>query len=431
MPKITKRTVDAAKPKAVRYIVWDAEIMGFGLLVLPTGVKSYLFKYRTPEGRQRRATIGKHGDWTPDEARQKADEWRRKVNTGGDPLDERAAARNALTVNDLLDRYFESGKFAEKAASTQAIDKGRADHHLKPLLGKRVIEKMTAEDVRRAFIAIRDGKTVRTIKTGKKRGVAKVRGGEGTARMAIRLLRAVFSWGLSERLIASNPATGVAIGADGERDTVLEGADDYARLFRTLAKMETEKRIRGPAAGAIRVIALTGARRGEIAGLRWRHVDLKTGRIVIPPASHKTGRKTGKPRIIALPSTAQEIVARQQEGGPDDFVFQPASGDGPVNLSRPWEKIRKEAELPDRIGLHGLRHSLATLLAMGGAQASEIMAALGHRQLATSQRYVHWAENARAALAEKAAAPVLAGLAASISGNAADVVKLPTKKGAV
>ena len=61
MPKITKRVVDAATPKADRFIVWDAEIKGFGLIVLPTGVKSYIFNYRSPEGRDRRLTIGKHG----------------------------------------------------------------------------------------------------------------------------------------------------------------------------------------------------------------------------------------------------------------------------------------------------------------------------------------------------------------------------------
>src|SRR5690606_28607304 len=111
---------------------------------------------------------------------------------------EKKSAREALTVDQLLDLYFESGKFAEKADSTQATDKGRASHHLRPLLGKRLVAKLTADDVRRAFASIRDGKTARTVKTGKKRGVAKVGGGEGTARMAIRLLRAVFAWGISE-----------------------------------------------------------------------------------------------------------------------------------------------------------------------------------------------------------------------------------------
>ena len=78
MPKISKRTVDTALPDpARRYFLWDTEIKGFGLLVLPTGVKSYVLQYRNQDGNSRRATIGKHGSVTPDEARVMADSMRR------------------------------------------------------------------------------------------------------------------------------------------------------------------------------------------------------------------------------------------------------------------------------------------------------------------------------------------------------------------
>ena len=204
-------------------------------------------------------------------------------------------------------------------------------------------------------------------------------------------------------------------------------AEGYARLFATLATMETERRLRPAVADAIRIIAMTGARRGEITGLRWQHVDLKNGRIVLPAGGHKTGRKTGKPRVIHLPAAAQQIVACQPEGGPDDFVFSPSKGEGPVSLAKPWRVIRAEAGLPEGIGLHGLRHSLATLLAVGGAQAAEIMTSLGHRQMSTTTRYLHFADAARAALAERAAAPALAGLAAA-SGRKAAVVVPPNKR---
>jgi len=160
---------------------------------------------------------------------------------------------------------------------------------------------------------------------------------------------------------------------------------------------------------------MTGARRGEISRLRWRHVDPKHGRIVLPVGGHKTGRKTGKPRVIHLPAAAQQIIAEQPNGGPDDFVFSPAKGEGPVSLAKPWRAIRAEAGLPAGIGLHGLRHSLATLLAIGGAQAAELMTSLGHRQLSTTTRYLHFADTARAALAERAAAPALAGMAAQLA----------------
>ena len=67
--KITKRVVDAAGPKDGRYIIWDGEVKGFGLVVQPSGIKSYIFNYRTAEGRDRRLTLGQHGALTCEQAR--------------------------------------------------------------------------------------------------------------------------------------------------------------------------------------------------------------------------------------------------------------------------------------------------------------------------------------------------------------------------
>ena len=67
-------------------------------------------------------------------------------------------------------------------------------------------------------------------------------------------------------------------------------------------------------------------------------------------------------------------------------------------------------------------------MAMGGAGAAEIMTALGHSQLSTAQRYVHWAQDARQALAERAASVVLTGMTAFMGEEVSDVVKLATAR---
>ena len=423
MPKLTKRTVDATASKSERFIIWDAEIKGLGLLVLPSGIKSYVFDYRTPEGRKRRITIGQHGAWTPDQARHKAEDYRRLVRDGGDPLGTKQSLRDSLTVSDILDAYLESGAFADKAPVTQAIDRGRIERHIRPLLGKRHAHLVLTDDVRRAFAAIRDGKTAVDVKTGN-RGRARVRGGAGAARMAIVVLSVIYNWAIKDaKLVKENPCANISLGASGTRDAILENAADYENLFRTLQRMEDELRIRRPAADAIRLIALTGCRRGEAAGLRWRHVE--RNRIVFPPREHKAGKRTGKPRIIALPAAAQAIIASQPEAGPDDFVFTPARGEGgAIELTHVWDKVRAEAKLPAKVTLHGLRHSTASHMAMSGAEAAQIMAALGHHQLSTVQRYIHFAKDARTALAETAAATALAGMAAAASKPKGKVVRL-------
>jgi len=92
---ITKRTVDAAKPAAAEYVVWDdggkETVKGFGLKVTPAGSKVYLYQYRLARPGQadrtapRKYTIGKHGSLTPDQARARAKELAAMVEQGIDP----------------------------------------------------------------------------------------------------------------------------------------------------------------------------------------------------------------------------------------------------------------------------------------------------------------------------------------------------------
>jgi hypothetical protein len=126
MARISKRVVEAARPGPKPAFTWDDRLPGFGLLVLPSGAKSFVFQYRSPEGRSRRATIAKVGALTPEQARTLADGMSRKVKDGGDPLEDKRAAREALTVAALLDRYTASPRYAQKTQSTQK-NRRRAD----------------------------------------------------------------------------------------------------------------------------------------------------------------------------------------------------------------------------------------------------------------------------------------------------------------
>ena len=409
--------MEAAKPESEKYRTYDIELKGFGFWIYPNGSKSYFFQYRGPSGRQRQPTIGKHGVLTPIAAREIARDWAIAVRQGRDPLDEKRKAREAQTVGELLDAYLASARFKEKAAKTKDTDRGRIENHLKPRLGGKIADKLTPDVVRKAAHEITEGKTARDKEKIGWRAVSHVKGGEGAARHSIRLLSTAYSWGIEEGLVSENPAKGIAGNGDGERSIVMRDADDYRRLFETLDRMENERRIRPAVADIFRIIALTGARRSEILGLERREVDLRRGVISIPANKHKTGKKSGSPRIIGLPSLAQAILSRQPAADPDALVFPPMRKDakgrkypvsrkgheGRICVNNNWKTVREEAQLPEDIGLHGLRHSLATHMAMQGAQASEIMAALGHKKLATSQKYVHFAEDARAALAERAA----------------------------
>ena len=281
MPKLTKRCVDAAAPRASEYFLWDDELPGFGLRVFNSGKRSYLVQYRA-DGRTRRVTIGLHGVWTPDEARREARALLGRIAKGENPAEEREFDRKAITVKELCERYLadaENGlvlgkKRLPKKASTLATDRGRIDRHIIPLLGSRLAKDITTADVNRFMRDVSTGSTRITVKT-RPRGKAVVRGGRGTASRTTGLLGGIFTYAVGLGIVASNPVRGVRRPADLVRDRRLSD-EEYRVLGRILeAAEQTDER--RTAIAMIRLLALTGCRRGEIINLRWDEVDEARG----------------------------------------------------------------------------------------------------------------------------------------------------------
>ena len=221
--KIGLREVRSLEPGQ---IVWDAAVRGFGVRRQTGDAVTYFLKYRTADGRQRWMTIGRHGSpWTPEMARDHAKALLGEIVAGADPSAEKTALRRALTVEDLCERYFEdaaSGKVRTrskeaKRASTLAIDRGRIDRHIKPLLGKMTVASMTRHDVEKFLHDVADGRTAGLTKT-KTRGLARVTGGETAANRAVGLLGAIFSYAVRKDLRPDNPVRGVTLFADRKKE---------------------------------------------------------------------------------------------------------------------------------------------------------------------------------------------------------------------
>lgn len=103
--KLTKRLLDSVKAEGSSLVFWDTERVGLGVRVKPSGVKSRCVQYRNAQGRSRRVTLGKYGRMTLDQARKAAREKLSAVDRGGDPAEERNAARGAPAVAELASRY--------------------------------------------------------------------------------------------------------------------------------------------------------------------------------------------------------------------------------------------------------------------------------------------------------------------------------------
>jgi len=264
MPALTKRAVDAAKPRDERYFTWCSDLAGFGVRVYPSGKRVFVAQVRV--GRvQRRVTIGPYGPYTAETARKRAEEIIRAAAEGRDPQREKQDSRQAITVAELCDEYQKAARAGlvmtrfgrSKSPSTVAIDEGRIRRHIVPLIGNLPARDLRRADVQRMVDRIAAGKTATVVKT-KSRGKAVVTGGAGTAAKAAGLLGGIYTWAERRELIPEgvNPAHGVDRVAAKAKDRVLS-ADE----LRALGDVLRERAAELPAAVTIlRLIALTGLR---------------------------------------------------------------------------------------------------------------------------------------------------------------------------
>lgn len=216
MVKLTKRTVDAAKAGDKDYFIWDDDLPGFGLRVFASGKRSYLVQYRAA-GRSRRYTIGLHGIWTAETARQEAKVQLGRIVHGDNPAEERQLDHKALTIKELCALYIADlnaglilGKGGRpKKQTTIVTDSGRIERHIIPLLGARRVKDLTKADVNKLMKDIIAGKSRISVKTKKLRGRAIVRGGPGTATRTIGLLGGILTYAVDAGIIETNPTHGI------------------------------------------------------------------------------------------------------------------------------------------------------------------------------------------------------------------------------
>jgi len=400
MPKLTKRIVDGASPGAIDHFVWCTGTRGFGIRIYPSGRKIFVAQVRVGR-RLRRIKIGAFGPFTVDQARDQAEEIIRAAHKGRDPQREKRDARAALTVAELCDAYLQAAhaklvitRFGRpKRASTIAIDVGRINRHILPLIGSIPANDLTRTDIQRMVDDIGRGKTTGRFKSGKKRGLAVVRGGSGSATRIAELLGGIYSWAERRGFVScANPVRGVEKMRGQPRDRVLSTGELRA-LGNVLSKTQC-------AAGsqAVRLIALTGLRRSEAFGLQWREVDF--GHSCLRLAETKTGKSTrplGSSALNLLRTIPQTSMT---------WVFPNASHTGSADLKK------AVADLFDYAGLqsvrsHDLRRTFATAAAELGFGDSTIGDMLGHaRRGVTVRHYIRPPDSALLVAADRTSAHI-------------------------
>jgi len=386
--KLTKRTVDAAKPRSGRYFVWDTELKGFALRVAESGTKTYILRYR-PRGTgrlgpRRFMVLGRHGVLTPDEARDQARTILGAVAAGQDPAKEQSQANSAMSIAQLAESFISQHVEPKRKAKTAAGYSAVLNNYFVPKFGRKAAHQVSAAEISQLHLSLRD-----------------------RPYQANRLLAVIASmYGFASRRgivpRGLNPAQGIERFRESARERYL-GIEELNRLGETLRLAEAEglpwrsdndkpqskhlvreenrRTVLSPEVVlAFRLLIFTGARLREILTLQWSHIDFERGLINLPDS--KTGRKT----IVMSAATIDLLRSAERRSA---FVIPGLDADrSRSDLKKPWRAIQRHAGL-EGVRIHDLRHTFASIGAGASLGLPIVGKLLGHSQPATTARYAH------------------------------------------
>lgn len=441
MPRLTRKLIETLEPRDGDYSVRDTEVIGLGVRVRPSGVKSFILTYRRG-GQLRKLTLGRADEgYAIEEARDHARAALRDLREGVDPQAVKIADRNALTVNAMIDHYMTDGPAMKPNKKTSSWDTNRTlfDCHIRPLLGRRLAQDLTRLDIAKFQLEVSQGKTARNVKTGYRKR-SRVTGGKRVAALAVVTLGAAYEFAILTDLLKSNPTKGVERFQTIRRERYLSDRE-IAAISEALAQFEMQDARHAVMADTVRLLILTGCRKSEILSLRWDYVDWEVGCLRLPES--KTGAKT-----VPLADAAVELLRRRWDEGrapepsrghnsgdaPSEvdrspYVLPALKGEGHfVGLPHLWTKVKAKADEILRqkatqagkdprdvrsllnVRLHDLRHSFASFAIAGGASLFMVGKVLGHKQARTTEIYAHLSDDPLKQLANRTAARLSAAM---------------------
>lgn len=368
--RLTDAGVARLKPESREYTVWDARAAGFGVRVRPTGSRSYVCCCRFGD-RARRFSLGPSPLKSVGSARREC-----LVLAGADapappnasPLFREFVAGPWRTA--CYDRY--------KPSTKKAVD-CILETQLLPVFGSLPLHRIARTGIEEWFDAYS-----LTAPDG--------------ANKALKTLRQILNFAIACACIGSNPARCVKPNPRRKLTRFLS-REEIRRLHRVLDGYANERTSRQ--ADMIRLLLLTGCRKGEIVGLRWRDFDGD----MLNLGDSKTG-----PRKVLLNAAARRILESQPQTE-SPYVFPSSSNPArPCSDNLPlWYKVRRQAGIEDA-RLHDLRHTFASQAALQGVPLPVVARLLGHRQVRMTLRYAHVADREVEAAAERVGAAISAAM---------------------
>lgn len=356
--KFTVRYLDSLKPKEARYQILDADVRGLGILVHPSGCKSF-FHVRKVMGYPQRTTLGLWPELSLDVARGKASELNSKLATwkvngyaGTNPT---AKPRTAATFLDAVEHFIE--------------------HHIKTTAKNPVEREQYSRYLVDSYLAAWKNRSLGSIRREHVRErheeIAQAHG-PVLANRVVQFVSSVFNDALDPDVAlceGTNPAGGRKkfMAVEKSRDRVLQ-PEEYPAFMAALDKEKNADLV-----DIIWCALFTGARRGSIMKMRWQDLDFQHG---IWNMTERKGRKGIEPLTLPLVPEVVERLKRRPRLD-EQWVFSVRPGRPMVFPKVAWYAFFKKTGL-ENFHFHDLRKSLPTTEGDTGASMEAIRRTLGH-----------------------------------------------------
>ena len=361
-------------------VFWDRDLTGFGVRVYPTGAKVYVAQARGPGG-PRRVAVGRHGVIHAEEARKRAALVIARIKAGEEAVPEPLKPACGPTVAELAERYLAEYVSVRCKPRTVKTVRSVVCKHIVPALGKLPLTSVGRKHVVELH--------------------QRLSATPAAANQAVRALSAMYklaeSWELAPDGL-SNPCRAISEYPGRRRERFLTESE-FVRLGRALDEVEAKGGASASAVAAIRLLILTGCRKSEILGLRWKDVALDEAELRL--ADSKTGA-----RVVSLSQPAVKLLAALPRLPGSPWVIPGRKpGTHLRKLDDAWNTVRTRAGL-DGVRLHDLRHSFASRALALGEGLTVIGKLLGHARIETTSRYAHLARDSVRESAERVAASI-------------------------
>ena len=384
--RLTDAGVGKLKPGRTEYIVRDSRVAGLGVRVRPSGHRSFVWHGRVNGGAVR-ATVGSAALMTVEEARTASLALQNGEGLPG--ARDGTGSPEVPTFRDFATGAWMAAAGARwKAARRRHIGR-RLETRLLPAFGSLRLDRIRRRDVERWF----DAYSVTA---------------PGGANEALQVLRQILGAAVATGLIAANPTAGVGKNARPVFTRFLSSGE-IDRLHDTLDRLVERRPSWRQQADIVRLLLLTGCRRGEIVELKRSEVDGDVLRL----AETKTGSRT-----VWLNEPARAILAAQPRTG-SPYVF-PSPDDHARPRSRNlslWRRAKRDAGIED-VRLHDLRHTVASQAVARGIALSTVAKMLGHANPTMTLRYAHIGDRDVEAAAERIGRVIDAAMAGDRSDGA-------------